>query len=223
MFALMGRADPAASQAIRFARGILDASATAFYEVDEGLNLNRFLLSGIPVDFHRQYVERMNQFDPLHPKRAASKPFALLSVATERCPTAESAAYRSFAGQCGIVDMVEFFFRRDDRIVAGMSVAWGAGCRIPDGAMNIAGKIHDYLEFNLVGRAASPAEEPARYGLTSRELDVVELLCCGRTNREISECLQIGLATVKTHLIHIFEKLGVETRSAAVALMSRPH
>ena len=36
---------------------------------------------------------------------------------------------------------------------------------------------------------------------------MVELLCCGRTNREISECLNIGLATVKTHLIHIFEKL----------------
>jgi ATP/maltotriose-dependent transcriptional regulator MalT len=31
------------------------------------------------------------------------------------------------------------------------------------------------------------------------------------------------MATVKTHLIHIFEKLGVETRSAVVALMSRPH
>ncbi len=41
-------------------------------------------------------------------------------------------------------------------------------------------------------------------------MEVVELLCCGRTNREIGECLNIGLATVKTHLIHIFEKLGVE-------------
>ena len=223
MFALMGRSDPSTSQAIQFAKGILDASATAFYEVDEALNLNRFLLSGIPVDFHRQYMDRMNQFDPLHPRRAANKPFARLSVATDRCPTPESTAYRSFAGQCGIVDMVEFFFRRNDRIVAGMSVAWGPGCRIPDEAMSIAEKIHDYLEFNLAGRAVAPAGEPARYGLTSRELDVVELLCCGRTNREISECLQIGLATVKTHLIHIFEKLGVETRSAVVALMSRPH
>lgn len=223
MFALMGRSDPATSQAIQFARGILDASATAFYEVDEALNLSRFLLSGIPVDFHRQYVDRMNQFDPLHPTRVAGEPFARLSVAVDRCPTPESAAYRSFAGQCGIADMVEFFFRRDDRIVAGMSLAWGPDCRIPDGAMNIAEKIHDYLEFNLVGRAVSAAGESVRYGLTSRELDVVELLCCGRTNREISECLQIGLATVKTHLIHIFEKLGVETRSAVVALMSRPH
>ena len=54
-------------------------------------------------------------------------------------------------------------------------------------------------------------------------MDVVQLVCCGRTNREIGECLKIGQATVKTHLIHIFEKLGVETRSAVVALISRRH
>ena len=223
MFMLVGRSDPATNQAVQFAKGILEGSGTAFYEVDDNLNLNRFLLTGIPVDFHRQYVERMNQFDPLHPKHAADKPFARLSAATDQCVTAEAAAYRSFADQCGIVDMVEFFFRRNDKIVAGMSVSWAPGCRIPDGTMNIAEKIHDYLEFNLVGRAAPAAEEPARYGLTSRELEVVKLLCCGRTNRDIGECLNIALATVKTHLIHIFEKLGVETRSAVVALMSRPH
>ena len=223
MFTLMGRSDPATNQAVQFAKNILEGSATAFYEVDDDFTLNRFLLSGVPVDFHRQYVERMNQFDPLHPKHATDKPFARLSVATDLCVTAETAAYRSFAGQCGIIDMVDFFFRRNDRIVAGMSVSWARGCRIPDAAMNIAEKIHDYLEFNLVGRSTLATAEPGRYGLTSRELDVVELLCCGRTNREIGECLNIGLATVKTHLIHIFEKLGVETRSAVVALMARPH
>jgi hypothetical protein len=58
--------------------------------------------------------------------------------------------------------------------------------------MNIAAKIHDYLEFNLVGRTPSASEEAARFGLTSRELDVIELVCCGRTNRKISECLGIG-------------------------------
>ncbi len=223
MLMLMGRSDSATIQAVQFAKGILDASATAFYEVDDNLNLNRFLLSGISADFHRHYVDRMNQFDPLHPKRTANKPFARLSDAITQCPTAETRAYRSFAAQCGIVDMVEFFFRRNDRIVAGMSVAWGPDCKIPGDAMNIAEKIHDYLEFNLVGRSAALADECQRYGLTSRELDVVELVCCGRTNREISECLGIGAATVKTHLIHIFEKLGVETRSAVVARMSRRH
>ncbi|WP_247512636.1 helix-turn-helix transcriptional regulator [Bradyrhizobium sp. 157] len=223
MYMIASRSDPAASQAVQFARGMFDASAMAFYAVDDGLNHNRFLLSGIPLDFHREYVERMGQFDPLHPKRAAGKPFAWLSVMSTQYSNAETAAYRSFTDQFGIADMMEFFFRRGDKIVAGMSVIWMPGCKIPDEATNIAEKIHDYLEFNLVGCTPSASEQAARYGLTSRELDVIELVCCGRTNREISECLGIGHATVKTHLIHIFEKLGVETRSAVVALMSRLH
>ncbi|AUC96262.1 MULTISPECIES: LuxR C-terminal-related transcriptional regulator [Bradyrhizobium] len=223
MIALLGRPDPATTQAIQFARGILEGSATAFYEVDGSLTLNRFVLSSnVPPSFHDQYLAGMNRLDPLHPRSASNRPIARLSVALSQCATQEAATYRAFAGQCGVADMIEFFFRRNDRIVAGMSVLWAPGCAIPDGSMHIAEKIHDYLEFNLTSRLSN-TDEPARYGLTSREMEVVELLCCGRTNREIGECLNIGLATVKTHLIHIFEKLGVETRSAVVAMMSRPH
>lgn len=224
MIALLGRSDPATMQAVQFARGILEGSATAFYEVDGDLNLNSFVLSsGVPAGFHDQYLAGMNRLDPLHPRAASNQPFARLSSATNPPTTQEAATYRTFAVQCGIVDMIEFFFRRNGRIVAGMSVLWGDGCRIPDGSMNIAEKIHDYLEFNLTSGRSPGSDEPARYGLSSRELEVVELLCCGRTNREISECLNIGLATVKTHLIHIFEKLGVETRSAVVAMMVGRH
>lgn len=222
MLMLMGRSDPATSEAVHFAQSILDGSATAFYEVDEGHNLRRFLLSGIPEPFHRQYLDGMSAFDPQHPRHAGGLAVARLSKTMAGRQAGETALYRSFVDQCGIVDMVDFFFRRDEQIVAGMSVAWDRDARIPEGAVTIAEKIHQYLQFNLVGRAAAP-EDRQRYGLTSREMDVVRLLCCGRTNREIGECLKIGQATVKTHLIHIFEKLGVETRSAVVALMARPN
>lgn len=222
MLMLMGRSDPATSEAVHFAQAMLEASATAFYEVDEGYNLRRFLLSNIPEPFHRQYVEGMSELDPQHPRRAGGLAVARLGEMSCDAEPREAALYRSFVSQCGIADMVDFFFRRDNQVVAGMSVAWEREKRVPQGAMVIARKIHHYLEFNLVGRSAS-SDEGQRYGLTSREIDVVRLLCCGRTNREIGECLKIGQATVKTHLLHIFEKLGVETRSAVVALMARPH
>lgn len=222
MLMLMGRADPATSEAVHFAQAMLDGSATAFYEVDEGYNLRRFLLSGIPQPFHRQYLDGMSELDPQHPRRAGGLAVARLGETPCGGEPRETALYRSFVSQCGIVDMVDFFFRRDNQIIAGMTVAWDRDARIPEGAMAIARKIHQYLQFNLVGRSTVP-DDGLRYGLTSREMDVVRLLCCGRTNREIGECLKIGEATVKTHLLHIFEKLGVETRSAVVALMSRAH
>jgi DNA-binding CsgD family transcriptional regulator len=52
--------------------------------------------------------------------------------------------------------------------------------------------------------------------LTKRELEVLQLVAEGLTNREIARRLFISPATVRTHLEHVFEKLGVGTRTAAV-------
>jgi DNA-binding NarL/FixJ family response regulator len=52
--------------------------------------------------------------------------------------------------------------------------------------------------------------------LTSRELEVLTLVAEGMTNSEIGRALFIGEATVKTHLLHAFAKLGVDDRTAAV-------
>ena len=62
-------------------------------------------------------------------------------------------------------------------------------------------------------RAAPSAAEP----LSQRELEVLELVAAGSTNREAAARLFISEATVKTHLLHIYAKLGVSDRAAAVA------
>lgn len=52
--------------------------------------------------------------------------------------------------------------------------------------------------------------------LTPRELEVIELVGAGHTNAEIGRRLYISEATVKTHLLRVFAKLGVDDRTAAV-------
>lgn len=52
--------------------------------------------------------------------------------------------------------------------------------------------------------------------LSKREVQILENLAKGLSNREIAKALFISEATVKTHLVRIFAKLGVETRTAAV-------
>ena len=64
----------------------------------------------------------------------------------------------------------------------------------------------------LLGRNRAPAH----LELTARELEVLGLVAKGRTNSEIGQALYIGEATVKTHLLHAFAKLGVDDRTAAV-------
>lgn len=54
--------------------------------------------------------------------------------------------------------------------------------------------------------------------LSSRELEVLNLVGVGRSNKEIAAELHLSTATVKTHLIHIFRKLDVNDRTAAVTV-----
>lgn len=57
-----------------------------------------------------------------------------------------------------------------------------------------------------------------RYQLTGREVEVLEWVACGKTNRDIGEILGLSPRTVNKHLEHVYVKLGVETRTAAAAL-----
>ncbi|WP_137875182.1 response regulator transcription factor [Rhodococcus sp. Q] len=57
--------------------------------------------------------------------------------------------------------------------------------------------------------------------LTAREAELLTLLAEGLTNRELGRRLHISEATVKTHLAHIYAKLGVDSRAAAVSIALR--
>lgn len=56
-----------------------------------------------------------------------------------------------------------------------------------------------------------------RMSLTPRELEVLQLVASGSSNREIGQELMLSEATVKSHLVHIYDKLGVRSRTSAVA------
>ncbi|GAA3434633.1 response regulator [Kutzneria kofuensis] len=65
----------------------------------------------------------------------------------------------------------------------------------------------------LLGQVRAPAKDD----LSKRELEVLALIAKGATNREAAAQLFISEATVKTHLLHLYAKLGVSDRAAAVA------
>jgi two-component system NarL family response regulator len=69
--------------------------------------------------------------------------------------------------------------------------------------------------------AAKLAEGVARVRLTPRELATLQLMADGKANKEIASELGISERTVKTHLGHLFEKLGVTSRTEAIGVASR--
>jgi DNA-binding NarL/FixJ family response regulator len=96
----------------------------------------------------------------------------------------------------------------EDELVAGLrAVAAGQVALAPS------------MAARLVGRARTGGEPAPRVSpLSPRETEVLALVAEGCSNREIGRRLFVGEATVKTHLLHVFEKLGVNDRTRAVTL-----
>jgi DNA-binding NarL/FixJ family response regulator len=72
------------------------------------------------------------------------------------------------------------------------------------------------LSPSVARRLLGQVRQPTQDAPSERELDVLPLIAGGASNREAAAKLFISESTVKTHLLHIYEKLGVRDRAAAV-------
>jgi DNA-binding CsgD family transcriptional regulator len=76
------------------------------------------------------------------------------------------------------------------------------------------------LVVRLVAGALFLEEERAAPPLTDREREILELVAAGKTNAEIAEVIWIAPGTVRKHLENVYEKLGVHSRTAAIATLN---
>ena len=120
----------------------------------------------------------------------------------------------------------------EDEILSGALRAGASGFQLKDApgedlvaaAQAVAGG-QGWLDPAVTGRvlasyrAGAPSEETVTQDLamlTTREVEVLRLVGRGETNAEIASSLYIGEGTVKTHIGHLFTKLGLRDRAAAV-------
>lgn len=83
-------------------------------------------------------------------------------------------------------------------------------------AIRTAAKGESVLAPAVAARLMTRMRAPAEENLSGREIEVLQLVAKGYSNKEVGKELRISTATVKTHLIHIYNKLGVDDRTAAV-------
>jgi DNA-binding NarL/FixJ family response regulator len=83
-------------------------------------------------------------------------------------------------------------------------------------AVRAAARGESVLSPAVASRLIDQVRAPAEDRLSEREREVLALIARGATNRDAAERLFISEATVKTHLLHIYSKLGVNDRAAAV-------
>jgi DNA-binding CsgD family transcriptional regulator len=94
----------------------------------------------------------------------------------------------------------------------GFNAAWAEGAAL---------RVDDAIAYATRARGERKRPSSGWASLTPTELEVVKLVVKGLTNPEIGERLFIGRGTVKTHLAHVFTKLGLGTRSELAAEATR--
>jgi DNA-binding NarL/FixJ family response regulator len=124
----------------------------------------------------------------------------------------KNAAYVYEAMRAGARGYVLKSARKDELVGAVRALHAGGGFLQPE----IAGPI-------LRRIAADARMEPGRSDLTLREIQVLESIAEGKSNKEIAAAFSIAEDTVKTHLRKLFEKLGASDRAQAVAIALRQH
>jgi DNA-binding NarL/FixJ family response regulator len=83
-------------------------------------------------------------------------------------------------------------------------------------AVRSAHRGESVLAPSVAGRLMGRVRRPTDGTLSKREREVLALIADGTTNREAAKKLFVSEATIKTHLLHIYDKLGVRDRAAAV-------
>jgi DNA-binding NarL/FixJ family response regulator len=109
--------------------------------------------------------------------------------------------------QAGAVGYLPTTVGLDELLIAIRAVAKGESVLPP--------QIAAVVLRHLAGKEPADAEQPAR-PLTERELQVLRLAAQGLTNYDIAQRLYVSVRTVEAHLTHIYNRLGVSSRTEAV-------
>lgn len=86
------------------------------------------------------------------------------------------------------------------------------------GAVRVVAEGKSPLAPGVAARLMQRMRDTDEEGLSTREIEVLELVARGTSNKEIAKQLWVSETTVKSHMLHIFDKLGVTDRTAAVTV-----
>lgn len=212
-------------ETLHFVRSTLDASAVRLAWLYEGGDYRDAGDIGLPVSIEKDYFAAgVQHLDPLYPKVLVSKSEQIHCLsAIARTGPAQAAAhdYATFLARYGYEDEVDLVFSDGGTPFANLIAFSDHSFTDRQQALQ---HLHRFLQHTIschpyVREQARAVALRDRFGLTRREVEVVDLICSGASNAEIASDRGIGLATVKTHVVRVLDKVGVDSRCALVAFI----
>lgn len=204
---------------------LLPLSYSIFALVDPSISSQGMVLQNLDIATDREYQTRYYRHDPLHPdhfRDSRESVVCLDDLLTEE-ELLQSVYYREFMRPHNMRFVTEMFLRREGSIVAIISMMRDETMDSFSAVeLELLHKLQPLLEFSLNSiykpqRLNERSILTDRFQLTARELDVIEQISAGLSNKAIAAKMYVSLSTIKTHLQHIFDKLAVNSRTGLLA------
>ncbi|MGN6317757.1 response regulator transcription factor, partial [Trinickia sp.] len=191
-----------------------------------------FELFGVAEGMHRNYLQRYCRLDPLHPSRCIQQPGSVLTLAGELPETLRlnSVYWQRFLRPHRVVDVMEVLLRADGDVAGAFSLlrfepespfsraeVESANALAPLLEVALASRLSRESALSMPQAGLEAADRAAR--LTHREQQVARLVRNGLSNKQIARDLALAQPTVKTHLLRMFRKLGVSSRTELVGVL----
>jgi DNA-binding CsgD family transcriptional regulator len=195
------------------------------YIVGPELKIKHFLICNTPSAEQRDYEKHFSAFDPLSPARCLNQDRWVATLQQMLCLLVpEHAIYQSqFMQRHGIVDALEIFLKTDADIILGCSLLrHGEALKFSQHDLDKAQALRTLGNFALAQtfpkRQASVDMIAKRFpALTAREATMAQFVAAGLSNKQLCRELDISLPTVKTHLLSVFRKMGIRSRTELAA------
>lgn len=208
---------------------LLPLSGAVFFLVEPDMRHRGTVVCNSTLEMDKQYTATYASMDPLSPEHFHHSDDRVVTI--DACLAShllkQTIYYQDFMQPHNHRYVADMFFRNGGRVVAVLSMLRTESLGdFSEVELALLRKLQPFLEYSL-NTVYLPQRNRQRggfidqYELTEREVDVIELLLLGASNKEIAAELGLGLATVKTHLHHTFRKTAVNNRSELVALALR--
>lgn len=208
-------------ESLKLINELLVLKSSAFYLVDPNMTHRGVVTHNLSPEDDKLYQNRYMHLDPLNPSRHEKSGVSVVHMDSVMSPALinQSVYYQDFLKPFDFRYVADIFLRAEEKIVAVITLLRSeAQSDFTVDELALLRQIQPFLEYTLNSvymprRITERMTLGDRYELTARELDVLELIISGASNKQIAKELALGVATVKTHLQHIYHKAGVVSRT----------
>ena len=214
---------------INLVKNLINSSAVRFWLINPKIDFKGIVSYNVDKQTEEVYQNKYSGMDPIHPSRFENTDITVICSDTlmSNNEWRNSDFYKEFMAPRHYDHDADVFFRSGGKIIAVLSILRDDNIGPFDNRdLDLLRCLQPFMEYTLNNiylpqRFTEREYLSEKFTLTDRELDVVEIVMSGVDTKTLARELNLSIATVKTHLQHIFEKLGVHSTKELISTLFR--